>query len=473
MIPVPSPTDPAVSGYGWLYRQWLYPAFDRGLKRRRTIDHWQRAEASQWWPREALQAQQIASLRTILRHAWLTCEYYRDSWKELGLSPDRVRSLDDFHAWPLLQRSVVRCQADRLRSAAPLQRMRKSTGGSSGQPLQFELDAESNERRMAMTHRGYGWAGGGPGSKQLYLWGDAIGPVPLWKRLKTNLHRRFDRQRFLSCFEFAPHEMKLHLRRFNRYRPEVLIAYTTPLYEFSRYLHRHAMVPWSPRSILVGAEKLYPFQRERIEQVFRSPVFETYGSREFMLIGAECERHAGLHLSMENLLVEILDDDGRPTPDGSEGNVVITDLFNRAMPFIRYVNGDRAVAGLHACDCGRGLPLLRQVVGRRLDSLYTPSGRIIPGEFFPHLVKDYPDISRFQVVQDAAGAITVKLVPESCGVSPETHQRLQAAICSQIGDAVPLTIEVVSNIPLTQAGKHRVVVRETSANDEAHLQACQ
>src|SRR2546423_8189267 len=100
------------------------------------------------------------------------------------------------------------------------------------------------------------------------------------------------------------------------------------------------VTPHSPKSILVGAEKLHPFQRELIERVFGAPVFETYGSREFMLIGAECDRHDGLHLTAEQLLVEVLEDDGSPTPQGEEGNVVVTDLYNYGMPFIRYATGD-------------------------------------------------------------------------------------------------------------------------------------
>src|SRR5690606_31785328 len=99
----------------------------------------------------------------------------------------------------------------------------------------------------------------------------------------------------------------------------------------------------TPGSIVVGAEKLHQFQREAIERVFGAPVFETYGSREFMLIGAECPEHAGLHITAENLIVEVLGSDDRPVPAGEEGDVVITDLTNTGMPFIRYRNGDRAV----------------------------------------------------------------------------------------------------------------------------------
>ena len=218
-----------------------------------------------------------------------------------------------------------------------------------------------------------------------------------------------------------------------------------------------ALVPVSPRSIIVGAEKLHEFQRALIEEVFRAPVFETYGSREFMLIGAECDKHAGLHLSMENLLVEVLDDDGTLTPAGQEGNVVITDLFNFGMPFVRYVNGDRAVAGFETCSCGRGLPLLRKVVGRQLDTLETPDGRKIPGEFFPHLLKEFPAIRRFQVVQEKIEQITLKLVVEG-GLTLAERDQLLSEVRRCTGTVVDIQLQLVNDIPLTKAGKLKVVV---------------
>ena len=396
--------------YGQLYRHLLLPLFDGVVKGRQTMAHWRNAEQNQWWTRERLEGLQLESLQRLIVHAATTCPYYSDDWDSRHLDVTRLSSLADFSAWPLLTRDVIRRHRLKLRTTSVVKRMTKATGGSSGEPLQFDLDSGSNDRRTAMTYRGYGWAGAAPGTRQLYIWGTAVGKVPGWKRLKMELHHRFDRHFILSCFEFTPERMRQHFERMNRYRADVIVAYTNPLYEFARFLKRESLKPVSPKSIVVGAEKLHPFQRELIEEVFGAPVFETYGSREFMLIGAECEQHAGLHLSMENLLVEILNDDGTPTPHGEEGNVVITDLFNYAMPFIRYVNGDRAVAGFDMCPCGRGLPLLKKVVGRQLDTLTTPDGRKIPGEFFPHLIKEFPAIRRFQVVQETLASITLKLV---------------------------------------------------------------
>ncbi len=444
--------------YGQLYRHVLLPLFDGVIKGRRTIAHWQRAEETQWWSRAQLEELQRTSLRALLQHAAATCPYYGEQWRERGLSPQLVRSLDDFRAWPLITRDTIRRHRIKMRTTSPdVRRMTKATGGSSGEPLQFDLDSGSNDRRTAMMYRGYGWAHGAPGTRQLFIWGTALGSVPKWKRLKMDLHHAFDRHLVLSCFEFTPDKMRQHWERMNRYRAEVIVAYTNPLYEFARFLKRESLVPVSPRSIIVGAEKLHDFQRSLIEDVFRAPVFETYGSREFMLIGAECDQHAGLHLSMENLLVEILDDDGSPTPAGQEGNVVITDLFNYGMPFVRYVNGDRAVAGFETCSCGRGLPLLRKVVGRQLDTLETPDGRKIPGEFFPHLLKEFPAIRRFQVVQEKTEQITLKLVVEG-GLTLAERERLLNEVRRCTGTVVEIQLQLVDDIPLTKAGKLKVVV---------------
>lgn len=444
--------------YGLLYRHLLLPLFDGLIKGRRTLPYWRAAEESQWWSRDQLEQFQLCALRNLLHHAATTCPFYQQLWRTRELDPGRVQSLNDFHAWPLVTRETIREHRLRMRTRLPMKLLTKGTGGSSGEPLQFDLCHDSNDRRTAMMYRGYGWAGGQPGTKQLYIWGSHVGHVPAWKRWKAALHHRLDRHCVLSCFEFTPEKMEAHWQSLKRYRPEVIVAYTNPLYEFARFLKIHNYRPYVSRSVIVGAEKLHDFQRALIEDVFQVPVFETYGSREVMLIGAECERHAGLHVTMENLLVEILDDHGRPTPVGEEGNIVVTDLFNYGMPFIRYVNGDRGIASIETCPCGRGLTLLKKVTGRRLDVLETPDARKIPGEFFPHLIKEFPSVRRFQVEQTAREQIIVRLVADG-GFTLADRQLLVDEIRKVAGDVVQIDLQYVDHIPLTRAGKHNVVIQ--------------
>lgn len=450
-----------------IYRNVIFPAFESLWKRRGTMRFWRELEQTQWSSREDLDRLQFASLQKLLKHTFEHCPYYTDDWNERGLHPDALRSTEDFANWPVIGRDEILQHRMQMRAQVPGMKLySKSTGGSSGVPLHFDLDWEANDRRSAAWHRGYSWAGAGPGTKQLYVWGVALGDVPRWKQWKDYLYTRMLFRRYvLNTFDLREETISEFFRAHNRYRPEVIVAYTNPLYQFARSLDERGWKPYSPKSIVVGAEKLHDFQRELIERVFDAPVFETYGSREFTLIGAECEKHEGLHLTHENLLVEILDDDGHQTTAGEEGNIVITDLTNYGMPFVRYANGDRAVAGWSQCSCGRGLPLLKKVVGRQLDILHTLDGRHIPGEFFPHLIKDYSAIKRFQVIQETADELSLKIVADDTwNASSEAH--LRSTIESTTGDAMKLSILRVEEIPLTQAGKLQVVVNRFARTDQ-------
>jgi phenylacetate-CoA ligase len=264
----------------------------------------------------------------------------------------------------------------------------------------------------------------------------------------------------LNVFELSDDSIPQFLARIHRFQPDVLVAYTNPLYMFARTIEERGLRAYHPKALIVGSERLHDFQRELIERVFTAPVFETYGSREFTLIGAECDRHTGLHLTMENLLVEVVDEAGNPAPNGVEGDVVITDLFNVAMPFVRYAIGDRAIAGFGSCSCGRGLPMLKEIAGRQMDILVTTDGRRLPGIFFPHLLKDYTAVRQFQVVQRERDLVELKLVVDDRW-EHDSRESLRREVQHAIGDATRLLIHEVDEIPLTAVGKMRVVVGHT------------
>lgn len=443
-----------------LFRHLVLPAFENLYKGRKTFSNWKDLERSQWLRPQELESRQFQALQRLLSHAAAHSPHYQRTWAERGLDVSKVQSPCDFLGWPLLRKDAIREHREAMRAENVRQPLiSKSTGGSTGVPLHFDLDVGSHERRCAATLRGYGWAGATPGTKQFHLWGVPLEDQPRWKTWKNRGYDMILRRRMVNCFELSDASVPRILNILNRYRPDVIVAYTNAVYQFARGLAEQGLRPFSPRAIVVGAEKLYPSQRETIEAVFESPVFETYGSREFMLIGAECEEHNGLHLTTEHLYVEVLNDDGKPTPDGEVGNVVVTDLYNYGMPFVRYVTGDQAVAGFGQCRCGRGLPLLSEVRGRKVDVIRTPSGRRLSGVFFPHLMKDFPSIRQFQVAQPSIDRLELRVV-----LAPSWNRADQRQVMDvmkrTIGDDVRIDWQPVESIPLTRAGKHRVVVSQ-------------
>jgi phenylacetate-CoA ligase len=213
----------------------------------------------------------------------------------------------------------------------------------------------------------------------------------------------------------------------------------------------HLTVP-GVRSVIAAAEPLFPATRDAIEGAFKAPVFNTYGSREFMSIGGECEFHSGLHVNAENLVVETHDHDG-DTPS----EILVTDLHNYGMPFVRYATGDVGTISRASCPCGRGLPMLESIEGRVLDVLRTPDGRTVPGEFFPHLLKEVPEVAQYRVEQRTLDHVVISAVLNQ-PLSEQSAGLLRDEIGKVFGAATRWEVQPVSEIPNLRSGKRRVTV---------------
>ena len=202
-----------------------------------------------------------------------------------------------------------------------------------------------------------------------------------------------------------------------------------------------------------SAQTLPKASRELIESAFGCRVFDKYGSREFSGIAYECDHHAGHHVVGEGYIVEILRD-GRPAKPGEAGEVVITDLNNRCLPFIRYRIGDLAVAMDDApCACGRGLARIGDIEGRVQSIIRGTDGKYLPGTFFAHFLKEYDHaITKFQVIQDREGAMTFAIV-KGGRYSDEALEEILAEFRKFLGDDMQIDVDFVDNVELIRTGK--------------------
>src|SRR5690606_1200664 len=197
--------------------------------------------------------------------------------------------------------------------------------------------------------------------------------APTWfTRRKVALDHFFKRDLYVDCTPRGDEALLRAARHVRRFEPDVLVAYAAGAAALARYINDNRLRTWPNIPVLVGAERLWPHDREAIQEAF-GPAFETYGCREVMLIGSECEAHAGMHTSMETMIVELIvrEPNGttRPARPGEAGEVVITDLHNLACPMIRYVNGDLAIAHEPTpCACGRSLPRIGPIEGRTTET---------------------------------------------------------------------------------------------------------
>lgn len=452
--------------YGPLFEHVLYPAYEGLLKKRPTLKYWRELERTQWCSLDELYAIQSRELSRLVQHARHNVPFYAQRFAEAGVTSQDIRSIEDLGKLPVLSREDARLSASTRKSIrAPLPDIRKMTSGTTGEPLEFCYDRNSDYWRQAVKHRGYAWAGYRPGARSLHYWGtlDALYAQPWRKRFKVGLDRKLRRERYLDCTDRSVEGLNRVVQIIRREQPDVMVCYSQAVATLARHVLEHGLRTWHTIPVLCAAERLFPADRVVIEQAFGDAVFETYGSREVMLMASECAAHAGLHISMENLIVEVLVAENgsyRAARPGEIGEVAVTDLHNLGAPFIRYLNGDLAVpAKPERCACGRALSRLESVEGRRNDTLRDAQGRPVSGLFFNVLFSVLADkVRHFQAIQRKDGTIELKLVP-----TPQFDDRVLSGIrtkCSKFLRGVEVKTELVNAIPPSANGKHRVVVVE-------------
>jgi phenylacetate-CoA ligase len=455
-----------MSLYGRLLARTLFPAFEavRGRPTVPLLDYLHRTEH---WSVEQLRDLQTGLLRRLLRHAYHHTDYYRQVMDERGLSPEDFASPFDLVKLPLLDRPILRRTMDaRTSDGPPSPVIRKTTSGSSGDPAEVLYNAESRHWRDATRWRGYGWGGYRIGMRAFHYWGFVPASTSTWwKRTKTRVDRAFKRECYLDCTPRGPEALAQVVAELESFQPEVIVSYASGGAAHARFVNDNGVRSWRQIPVLTGAETLLPHDRHEIERAF-GPAFDTYGCREFMLLGSECEAHDGLHTSMENLIVEVLvrerDGTTRPARAGETGEVAITDLHNLACPMIRYLNGDLAVArGDDRCACGRGLVRIGPVQGRTTETMYDGEGNPVGGLVFNILFSSIGHVAKaFQVVQRKDRSVIFKVVPWRGECLPQPEELLLREHAERYLPGAPFTIEVVDNIPLSSAGKRRVVVVE-------------
>jgi phenylacetate-CoA ligase len=449
--------------YGALVRRVLFPAWVSGVRRRPTLSHLRALQRLERAGGDELAAFQRRELAALVRHAYDHVPLYRRTFDEAGVRPEHIRGPEDLPRLPVLTRQRARAEGDaRVSTAPPLPTIRKTTGGTTGEPLIIRYDAGSEYWRQAVKMRGFSWSGWQIGDLALHYWGAHTGRQSLGAWIRQELDRLARRDHYVDCTQRGDEHKGEVVRTIRRLRPRVLFCYAQAGAELARYINRSGARDWDTIPVVCGAERVWPADRAALEQAFGPAVFETYGCREVMLIGMERGEHQGLHLQMENLVVEVCGADGAPVAPGQVGEVVLTDLHNYGQPFIRYANGDMAVAmpAGATCGCGRAHPRLSSIEGRSTETLRDGDGNPVGGMIFNLAFSPLAEaVRQFQAVQHRDGSITVKVVP-SDGALPREALDHVAKSCARYLPGVAVRFETVRDIPATRSGKRQVVIVE-------------
>lgn len=449
--------------YETLFKHALFPAYETLVRRRSTSNYVDEYEESQWLSATELAALQLRKLNSLLDHCWRHVPFLQTYWRDAGCLPGHLGHVSELARYPTITKTIITANYDGM-IAAPWRgrTLSKVTGGSTGNPFRFEYTMDVYARRTAVMWRGYGWGGAGLGTRTAYLWGTGLRKGG-WGGLKDRAYHGAFNRRFIDAFTLSDSNIDERIDEILRFGPKALVGYVTPVATVARRLIATHRTIGGLRGILTGAEALLAPERRDIERAFGCQAFNTYGAREVMLMASECDRHEGLHVNADHLVLETLTSSGTPAPAETSGDVAITDLHNLGMPLVRYLNGDRGTYAAAPCSCGRGLPLLRSVDGRVLDLIETVDGRQVPGAFFAYVMLDWPDVVQWQVVQIAIDCVQFRLLVRT-PLTQEQRDKLTAKVQSNVGTSMKVDIVEVDTIPLTAAGKRRLTISLANAH---------
>lgn len=429
------------------------------FRRTDSLKLYQELLKTQWCSRQKIDGVQWMKIKDLLNHAYNNVPYYRILFDTHGLKPNKIRNIMDFRRLPILTKDIIRANSGDMLAfnRKSFQPRKRGTSGSTGIALPYYIDRKSHSEQWANVYRIWHIGGWGPGDKIIVLAGSSLHPS--LHALRKWIYVGLNNWLLLSAFNMSEDNMMRWVSKIKRFKARFMHGYPTSIYIFARFLEDNNIRDIRFQAVFTTAEMLQPKYRDIIGKVFSCPVFDLYGAGDGNGYAFECEEHEGLHCASESSYIELLTDDGGVASNGQPGQIITTDLSNYAMPFIRYKVGDIAIPNSEPCKCGRGLPILKKILGRSNDFVTTKNGQIVHGTFFEYLfrVKDW--ISQFYVVQESESQLSVYLKPNKSPPISEVksiNRILQAKF-----NRMTVNISFTQNIPTSPSGKFKFIVNKT------------
>ncbi len=438
-----------------LVSSFLFPLQER-LKGHDSVALRREMEQVQWLPSAQLAALQGQRLRAFLQDVGQHVPYYRSLFEHSGFDPATVQSSADLQRLPLLTKPLIRAHTDALHHAHAKNLNRFNTGGSSGEPLIFFMGKNRISHDVAAKWRATRWWGVDIGDPEIVVWGS---PIELGRQDRLKQWRdRLLRTQLLSAFEMSQARVDEFLRTIRHVRPRMLFGYPSALTHIAQRAQqrRLRMNDLGIQVAFVTSERLYDEQRATISEVFGCPVANGYGGRDAGFIAHECPS-GGMHITADDIVLEIVNQAGEVQPPGVAGEMVVTHLASADFAFIRYRTGDIGTLSAGACPCGRGLPLLQDIQGRSTDFVVAMDGTVLHGLALIYILRDLAGVKSFKVVQESRALTRVALVVGE-GFCTTVLPQIVRGFQQRLGAQVRVEIELVDAIAAEASGKFRYII---------------
>lgn len=328
------------------------------------------------------------------------------------------------------------------------------TSGSSGDPFIFAKDKFSHALTWANIINRFGWHGiDFNSSYQARFYGIPLHFIGNTKeRFKDFLGNRF---RF-SIFDLSDVVLERFLKRFETATFDYINGYTSSIVLFAKFLQQKNIVLKNIcptlKVCVVTSEMLFEEDKVLLEKQFGVPIVNEYGASELDLIAFQ-NPTGEWQVNSETLFVEILDENNAVLPYGKEGRIVITSLFNKAHPFIRYDIGD---IGILDTKSTAKKPILQQLIGRTNDIAILPSGKKSPGLTFYYVTKsiieDDGNVKEFVIKQTKIDTFDIEYVSQT-ELNLQQIQKIEAAIALYLEKGLIFTFARKEKLERSKSGK--------------------
>jgi phenylacetate-CoA ligase len=414
-------------------------------------------------PLDAVVRAQQARLRTAVAHAYETVPYYRETMRRLGAEPAEFRTVADLARLPVIERHDLQRDPEYFVSgAAPLDTyLQLMSGGSTGAPRRVYHNGSAMLAGAAHFERIRSVMSKVAGKRFGFREAVIVPPFSTFQlgdefREKKQLVRSglLSRRLYLSLLD----PVEENLERLNEFGPDILQGYGSYLELLFQYVYATGSQFHRPRVVVFYADAMSDSARRIATDVLGIPVLSVYGAIEAFHIGFECEENTGYHLNLDLVPLRILSADGREAVAGQSGDVIVSNLVNRATVLLNYRLGDVASLLPFRCPCGRTLPLLSFIEGRTDDWIEGPSGEILHPQTIRTLFTDEEEIWQFQVEQKTPTDYRVRVVAADSADREAMTRRLAQKFVGRLGTGTRIETEFVASVPRSSGGKVRSVV---------------
>lgn len=382
--------------------------------------------------------------------------YYRDKMQLLGLQPQHFQTTADLAKFPLTPKLDLTLQPELFSPASWDKRdgLTLQSSGTSGLRRSFRHDTKSiltslaagRRQRLALQH----FTGKESGYREAVINrpGHAGEQIRAFIESRTLTPAGVELKRL-----YAPPSLPFSelLNRLNQFQPTVVRGIGSHLGAFYRWVHDSGASLHTPCAITYGADAMLPSDRQLIETSLGIPVVSTYQSVESLRIGFECEHRRGFHISTDQVAFRVVDSQGQDAGPGQRGELILTNLINRATVVLNYRLGDYVTLSEGPCPCGRSLPLICSVDGRLDDLIARPDGTKMPALVLLPPLQSIPGVRQVQIEQRNYDAFYLKILPFASQGFDRTD--VEAVFRRQIGASVKIEIETVSRLESESSGK--------------------